>query len=468
MIHRILTALTSLRGLAAVLPALALAGSLGLAGCASYPQRTAAALTRFQDGQFESAMAAYEDPKTTGSSFLQHAEAGMVALTAGDWDRAQAELNRAVGAVEAVEEQALAGPKNLADNLLAFTLNEGLAPYEGEGYERVQLHAALALTYLARGDLDGVWVEARRANALLESEEELYEKKYAAGGLGHFVSALSYELLEEHDQAYIDYERMVEKGVGLDLAGAALVRIARRLGYDDVLPNLVQRFGEPAELPPGAASIVVLAGVGLGPFKREITIPVPTPDGVLQWSVPSLQRRPQPVTGVVLRSIGLGSVKTNVIEDVAKVAEENLSDRIAWLSARSAVRTIMKRELAQSLGRDHGPAGQLIGDLFTIVTERADLRAWQTLPDSWQAGRLWVAPGVHELAIESVGGQARVLGTYQLEAGETMIVLARTLGGRVYPHPLGGLLLSGPESNPLSGEANLTTITPSAAFEPAR
>ena len=443
------------------LTALLLAASCA-AGCAGYPERTAAALSAFEAGRFEPAFAAFADPETTGGGFLQRAEAGTVALTAGDWERAQGEFHAATGAVEAIEERALVGPQQLGESLLAFTLNEGAAAYEGEGYERVQVHAALAMTYLAQGNLDGVFVEAKRANQLLEGEEQLYEKEYAAGGLGHFVSALAYELLEQYDQAYIDYQRMVDKGVGVELAGKALVRIASRLRYDDALPGLVERFGQDPERPPVAASVVVIAGLGLGPFKRATTLPVPTPDGILQWSVPAFQRRPQGVVGLTLRSYGAGAVETSAIEDVAKVSEENLNDRIGWLAARSAVRAIMKRELTQKLGREHGIGGQIVGDLFMLATERADLRAWLTLPDSWHAARLWVAPGEHELALEATGGEARVLGTFALEAGETMIVLARTLGGRVYAHPIGGLRIGpDPREQPVSGEATLAaTETP--------
>lgn len=419
-------------------PALLLAALLPLAACATYPQKTAKALTSFEAGRFDAALADYSDPDTTGSDFLRRAEAGMVALTAGEWERAQSELQAAAGTVQDIEERALVGPEKLGEGLLAFTLNEGLAAYQGEGYERVQLHAALAMTYLAQGDLDGVWVEARRANQLLEGEERLYEKRYAAGGLGHLVSALSYELLEQYDQAYIDYERMLEKGVGEELAGRAVVRIASQLRYDDELERWVERFGPDAERPEGAAQVVVIAGVGLGPFKRETTLPIPTGDGVLQWSIPRLQRRGQLVQGLVLRS-GEGAVQTTVVEDVAKVSEENLSDRIGWLAARSAVRAIMKRELTQGLAKNYDLAGMIAGDIFTVLTERADLRAWQTLPDSWHAARLWVAPGEHDLTLEALGGQTVSLGRFSLDRGETMVVLARTLAGRVYAHPIGGL-----------------------------
>ena len=375
-------------------PVLTLLACAGLAAaCQTYPQRTAGALTSFDRGAFDEAWSAFSDPETTKSEFLRHAEAGMVALANGEWDRAQGALQAAADEVREIEEQALIGPENLGNELLALTLNEGFAPYAGEGFERVQLHAALAMTYLAQGNLDGVWVEARRANQLLESEEQLYEKSYAAGGLGHFVSALSYELLEQYDQAYIDYRRMVEKDVGVELAGKALVRLGTRLGYRDDTEDWIERFGPDPARPEGAASVVVLAGVGLGPFKREITLPVPTGDGILQWSVPDFERRPQAIEKLVLRSIDLGSVETSVIENVAVVSEQNLSDRIGWLAARSAVRGIMKREVTQHLEKQYDAVGAVAGTVFTLFTERADLRAWQTLPDTWQAARLWVAPG---------------------------------------------------------------------------
>jgi hypothetical protein len=41
------------------------------------------------------------------------------------------------------------------------------------------------------------------------------------------------------------------------------------------------------------------------------------------------------------------------------------------------------------------------------------------------------------------GGERRPLGTYALEPGETMIVLARTVGGRLYAYPLGGVEIRG-------------------------
>ena len=133
--------------------------------------------------------------------------------------------------------------------------------------DEATVHAGQALAYLGLGKLEDVYVEARLSNRLLESEEKLYEKSYQAGGFGHFLSAITYELLGEPDQAYIDYQRMQEKGVGTELAGKALVRLAADLGYQDDLQRWQELYGEAPPPDRDSASIVVLAGVGIGPSK---------------------------------------------------------------------------------------------------------------------------------------------------------------------------------------------------------
>jgi uncharacterized protein len=416
-----------------------LLGAALASGCASYPDRTAKALGEFQSGRFEGALAAFEDPKTTGSPFLAGVEAGTVALAAGDWDRALANLGRASACVEETERRALISPESLGEALMGWALDPGASDYEGEGYERVLLHAQLGLAYLAKGDLEGAQVEVRRANELLESEEKLYEKEYRAGGLGHFLSAITYELDGKPDDAYIDYARMQAKGIGGELVGRALVRLARRLRFEDDLARWTELYGAEDERPADAVNVVVIAGLGLGPYKREIALTIPTPDGILQWAVPDYASRPQRVGGLeVSVAGGEGAVRTVVVEDVTRVARENLEDRVAWLAARSAVRSVLKRELTKELTDEAGIWGRIAGDVFAFVTERADLRAWQTLPDTWQAARVFLPPGIHAIRIAAEGGEACVLDPRELTPGETLFVFVRTIEDRLYVHPVGG------------------------------
>lgn len=429
----------SMRNPPRALPAILAIAGFYLAACASYPERTEAAFRAFQSGQLASAEKAYSDPKTTGSDFLMSAESGMVALAAGDWDGAIKHLSAAAQVSKDFEDEALVNPESAGETLLSWTINESMTRYRGEGYERVMIHACLALAYLAKGDVTGAQVEVRRANGLLESEEKLYEKSYKAGGLGHVLSAIAYELDRKLPDAYIDYERMIDKGVGEPLAGRALVRLSHDLHRRDEVKRWEDRFGNDETRPADAASVVIVAGVGIGPFKQEITLPIPTSEGLLQWSVPDYQGRPQPVSCVRFDVEGGDrSVRTVVVEDVSSIAVENLKDRILWLSAKSAVRALLKYQLTKKLDDQAGGLGALVGIVFTFVTERADLRAWQTLPDTWQAARVFLAPGQHALRLAAEGGECVDLGTYELERGETMFVFARTVGTRLFAHPVGG------------------------------
>ncbi|MFN0007601.1 MAG: hypothetical protein ACKVXR_06810 [Planctomycetota bacterium] len=406
--------------------------------CASYPERTSKAFGDFQAGHLERSLKAYEQSETTGSPFLAGAESGTVALAAGDWDAAIQNLGKAASEVEQVERSALISPESLGETILSWTVNEGMKRYLGEGYERVMLHVGLAIAYLAKGDFESARVEVRQSNALLESEEELYEKEYEAGGLGHFLSAVTYEMDGRPDDAWIDYRRMREKGLGTDLACRALARLAATMHREEDLdPDERQYLGTATTQ--DSASVVVIAGVGIGPWKREILVPIPTSSGLLQWAVPAFEQRPQPVDAVEISVAGGDrSVRTVVVEDVGSVAKENLEDRIAWLAAKSAVRAVAKREMSQYLGEEAGAFGWILGTAVTIVSERADLRAWQTLPHTWQAARVFLPPGTHEIRARALGGEARDLGRFELEPGETMFILARTVETRLYAYPVGG------------------------------
>jgi hypothetical protein len=88
---------------------------------------------------------------------------------------------------------------------------------------------------------------------------------------------------------------------------------------------------------------------------------------------------------------------------------------------------------------------EVAGIVYTLASERADLRAWRTLPHSFHAARVFVAPGTHSVRLAPLGGATMDLGRFELARGETMFVFARTLGTRTYARAVGGRpLTTGP------------------------
>lgn len=420
----------------ALLPAL-------LAACASYPDRLRSAVRDFEAGDNQRALAVFSDRDKVKSRFLQGAEAGTVAFSELDWPGAVAHFERAVAAVRDFEDRAVLGEGAL-ETLGTLTFNETAAEYPGEGFERVLLHSFLALCYLAQGDLQSLRVETRRANQLLEREEELYEKRYQAGGLGHFLSASAYLLEGDLDDALIDYRRMLDKSVGLGVAGPEAARIVRRLGRHEEFPDLLAQHPDFPALPGAGerpAWIVVIAGVGLAPFKEERMLAFPTPAGVISMAVPVYVSRYQPVEGMRLELPQAGAAfELATLEEVEQVARENLDDRLAALAAKTAIRNAARLALRNNL-QDNGSGGALAAlavDVYSLVAERADLRSWLTLPLRFQALRLAVPPGEHELVLDAPGAGRIELGRRYLEPGETLFVLGRSVGMRLSAAAVGG------------------------------
>ncbi|MEM1452019.1 MAG: hypothetical protein AAGI22_23120 [Planctomycetota bacterium] len=411
--------------------------------CASYNDKARVPIQAFERGNFERAEALFADGVVYRSEFLVGAEAGMSAFAGGDFESALDHLRNAERAVQAAEDRAILGGEALTESMLSFVVNESQKTYTGEGYERVMLHAVLGLAYLSRGRADSVLVEARRVDELLTSEERLYETEYRAGGIGHFLSAIAYELVGKPGEAYIDYQRMYDKGVGGPLVGAALVRLAERLGRDEDLERWRALPGAASmELPPPDwPSVVLVAGIGMAPAKEEVRIDVPTRGGFFSWAVPRFTDGSSSTSHLEIAFPDRGTaVRAFEVEDVAAVARKNLEDRIAWLAVRSAARGLLKREAAKQLKQNEDTAW--VGyafDVFTIATERADLRAWRTLPQRWVAARAFLPPDeAVQMALRTADGRSVDLGTFRLAPGETMFVLGRSLSSGLTAHVVGG------------------------------
>lgn len=452
-----------------------------LVGCRTYNQRVAVPLSAFEQGNFSQAVKAFADPSTTGSPFLSGVEAGMAAFVGGDFDAALVQFQLALAAAESVEERAVLGLSAMRELIATAALNEGQSDYKGEGYERVMLHAMLGLSYLAQGRAESVLVESRRVDELLTTEEELYETEYGAGGVGHLLSAIAYELTGKPGEAYIDYKRLHEKGLGGGLVTSALLRLSKGLGRQDDLQRFTNEFGASEgaaqDVPDNWPSVVLIAGLGIGPSKNEFKIDVPAPDGVFSLAIPRFSSGRSSTQALELNfPVSNTRVRTALIENVSQVAKKNLEDRIALLTLRSAGRGLAKHQLADQL-RDNkrGEALGIAADIFTVFTERADLRAWRTLPDSWVAARAFLPPNeAVEIQLSEVGGDVVGVGTYQLAEGETMFILARSLDSGLVAHAIGGeLLVEAPPNPPQSASGSvgfpeqlpLNSLVPGAAAQ---
>ena len=128
------------------------------------------------------------------------------------------------------------------------------------------VHACLGLAYLAGAKWMVFWWRCAEPTTCWQRKRSS-TRRSTAGGLGHFLSALGYELRGEYDEAYIDYWAMHEKGLAEPLVGPALVRLAKRMHRENDLPQLMNAVGDVPPIPEDAAKVVLIAGVGFGPKR---------------------------------------------------------------------------------------------------------------------------------------------------------------------------------------------------------
>ncbi|MCB0547128.1 MAG: hypothetical protein KDD19_06030 [Phaeodactylibacter sp.] len=156
----------------------------------------------------------------------------------------------------------------------------------------------------------------------------------------------------------------------------------------------------------------------------------------ISLALPSFQRRPYPLRSAEVQYPG-GSRPLEMIEDLNEVAEQSLRDRFHRELANALLRLAAKEAMEASLRsiktkkadskdekeeneeggeekkkeeqkKEKEPeysdtAGQILGgamDIINAVTERADIRSWQTLPAEIYYQRIPLKKGVNEIRVK--------------------------------------------------------------------
>jgi hypothetical protein len=136
------------------------------------------------------------------------------------------------------------------------------------------------------------------------------------------------------------------------------------------------------------------------------------------------------------------SVRSELAHNVTALAQKSLSERLPVITVKALARAATKFAMAEgamigaqhAVGRDAVPWVGLLVALVThglaVVSEEADKRSWQTLPDEIHVARAWVPPGQHHISIRPSGQGVTTEKDGQmiaLTAGQTMFVIQRVM-----------------------------------------
>jgi hypothetical protein len=438
-----------------------------------YPVETRDLISDFEEGSSEEAFGQADKRSKKGLNRLAYLlEAGMILHTRGRLEASNAQFDEAEAVIRHHEEKAVVSLSEGTAQVGSIFVNEKTLPYTGEPFEKVLVNTFKASNYLFLQDYEGARVEIRRSFARQKENERRHQEEYERvqdearrrgissqrvfravdaqyqdqkdivrraknlyeDAFAHYLSAIVYELNREYNDAYIDLKKVQELRPGIPCVENDLLRTARRSGLSDALKENVERLGKQPRLwdQTREGNVIIFFGCGMAPRKKEIKISIPIPDvGIISMAFPKYEPVPNPIRyGALYDRQGRLYGRTFVLTDLEAIAIRNLDDRMTTLALKQVFRSAVKGAMVKTARDQGGWAADIVANLYSVFTEQADLRCWQTLPQNMQVARVFLPSGRHELvfALHGSTGERMQQRDFALDVrpGETIFVSART------------------------------------------
>lgn len=362
-----------------------------------------------------------------GSSVLYNLETGLLRHYAGEHDVSNARF------LESEREMDELYTQSVSTGVGSFVLNDNLLPYEGEDFEKVYVNLFLALNYARMGKIEDAIVEARKVDLKLNEYSRKYDGKnsYKQDAFVRYVMGVLYEANGETNDAFISYKQAYEGYKDYDTLYATscpsylkfdLIRTAGGLGFNDDLNEYETAFGMKYAPPPkDEGTLLVLIYSGKGPVKEEVKLKVSImdKDGTIHTfvaAVPKFRSRQGWVRSyrIDLRGDGVSEEKSSELgENVDAIAAKNLNERIAMVYLKTAGRALLKFLAAEKAKKEMKKNDSALANFLTSVavdaaydaSEKADIRAWRTLPHDIQLARLQLPEGSYTFSVSDESSQ---------------------------------------------------------------
>ena len=336
--------------------------------------------------------------------------------------------------------------KSVSKELGSLVTSDKLRPYSATQYERLLSHYYSALNYVYLEQLDGALVECRRATALInyfKGEDEKYDF-FGTGFLAH-LSGMFFEAAGEWNDALISYKQAAEyyknasekTGVKTpDDIGNALVRLTRRLGFTDEFERYREQYGEPPSHPENTGELILFYESGYVPSKGQaaLTFPILKTDDVedekfvptlmkregmaydkvkleylLRVAIPKIDSHRPRFSGISV-TVGENQGKGVLVEDIESIAIETFNAQRPIILLRTLVRGVGKYLITRQANKKNEALG-LLTNLAGVLTEQADTRSWQTLPNQIFMVRMPLPAGTHTLKLSFLDANGQVRGS---------------------------------------------------------
>lgn len=428
----------------------ALVLALALAGCAGHAARTEGARTALDEGipnqalalldeQLEVKSAAELPEKVSGDNALLLLDRAMVLQQLASTGRETSPKTYALSSrdLEVADKQVeiLDLSRGAVDEIGKYLFSDATGPYKAPTYEKLMINTMNMVNYLARGDLQGAKVEARRLAVMQKFIDEHEGRGASLSGPGSYLAGFAFEKSGDASEALRFYDEALEYGSFPSLA-EPVSRLSQKASYRSPRITAILRdegAGKKADAADDSAELLIVMGLGRVPAKIAKRIPIglaltfvsgalsPTDvnkanylaaQGLVTWvNYPELgqPRGEYGTPGFALDGSWQELEGALAIDQEAKRAWDDakgtvVASAITRLIARVATGEIVR----QSTG------GGVVGALLSLGTQATltavdtpDTRSWATLPARVAIGRVRVPAGTHYVDLQERGVRRR-------------------------------------------------------------
>ncbi|MEX2455937.1 MAG: hypothetical protein WD381_01430 [Balneolaceae bacterium] len=394
-------------------------------GCASYSLDKAQVSLRddFSNKNFESATAELdrsenEEIYKEKDQVLLNLERGMVNHFSGNYR----ESNQYFSEAELGIEDNFT--RSISRGVQSMIVSDNSLVYGGEDYEDVYINVFKSLNFIHQRNYEAALVEARRITFKLEGIEarnrgladmfaksdSVAEAEWKPGNrvvensaLGHYLSAVLFAKTGQIDNSRIETERTFraidDQQKAFDFSSPPSKDI-KKVQYGNEYNLLITGFS------------------GRSPTKvqNDVRLFVGKYSTYVKLSLPSLKLYNSSVNRIEVVVNDSLTIPTFVIEEMDKVAADVYNVKEPIIYARSFTRSLIKAtgstlatKEAHKQSEGLGFITWLAGVIGQEISEKADLRSWQTLPGKAHVNVAKLPPGTHTLTINYYSSQNRLL-----------------------------------------------------------
>ena len=339
------------------------------------------------------------------------------------------------------------------DEIGKYLFSDQTGPYRAPAYEKLLVNTVNMQCYLARGDLGGARVEARRLSVLERYFHDTGDAGQSLMGPGDYLAGFIFEKSGQPQVALRYYDDALSLGKFYSLTDA-VTRLSTQTSYKSPrLDKLIAGAGDAKESAHAAdsAEILVIVNYGRVPAKIAERIPIGlaltfasgaispfdqdranrlAAQGLVTWVNFPILGKPhgqydRPRFEVDGKPQNLD--ESLAVDTAASQAWESVKGKVvASAITRMITRIIAGQAVQRATG--NGLTGFLLGlgtQATMTATDTPDTRSWSTLPARIAMGRLRVAPGRHTIDITARGVRKHV--TVNLEPGGWTVAMLTVL-----------------------------------------